>query len=156
MSIEIERKFLVIGEKWRDLGHGEMYRQGYLSTEMDRTVRIRTISDKGFLTIKGKTQNATRNEFEYEIPFSDAEFMLDELCQRPVIEKTRYTITQDDLTWEIDEFWGENKGLIIAEVELKDVNKKISIPDWIGREVTDDPAYYNANLVIKPFSTWIR
>jgi CYTH domain-containing protein len=154
MSIEIERKFLVKGDQWRKGGNGELYRQGYLSTEIERTVRIRTIGKSGLLTIKGKTQNIQRDEFEYEIPFADAKFMLDLLCKQPLIEKTRYKISQNDLVWEIDEFWGENEGLILAEVELDDANSTIIIPDWIGIEVTENPAYYNANLVKNPFSKW--
>jgi CYTH domain-containing protein len=154
MGTEIERKFLIKGDKWRKLGAGSSYRQGYLSMDLERTVRIRTYGKKGFLTIKGKTQNAKRDEFEYEIPCEDANSMLDVLCKRPLIEKTRYKITDGDLIWEIDEFWGENEGLIIAEVELDDVNKTITIPDWIGTEVTDNPAYYNANLVKNPYSKW--
>ncbi len=154
MGTEIERKFLVKNNQWRKLGEGELYQQGYLSTDIERTVRIRTVGKKGFLTIKGISQNTRREEFEYEIPFEEAKWMLDVLCKRPLIEKTRYKIADKDLVWEIDEFWGENEGLIIAEVELKDVNRTISVPDWIGKEVTEDPAYYNANLVKHPFSQW--
>jgi CYTH domain-containing protein len=154
VGIEIERKFLLKNDQWRKLGEGTLYRQGYLSTDKERTVRIRTIGTKGFLTIKGITENATRNEFEYEIPLKDAENLLDVLCKRPLIEKTRYHITANDMVWEIDEFWGENEGLIIAEVELEDINKDIYLPDWIGTEVTENPAYYNANLVKNPYSTW--
>jgi CYTH domain-containing protein len=154
MSTEIERKFLVKDDNWRSLGSGILYRQGYLSTDVERTVRVRTIGENGYLTIKGKTHNMTRAEFEYDIPLKDAEWMLDNLCKRPLIEKIRYKIPLNDLIWEIDEFKGENEGLIIAEVELKDVNTDIGLPDWIGKEVTDDPRYYNANLVKNPYSDW--
>ena len=154
MSVEIERKFLVKNDDWRNLGEGKLYRQGYLSTDSGRTVRIRTVGRKGFLTIKGITQNTRREEFEYEIPFEDAKRMLDVLCKQPIIEKTRYKINDEDLVWEVDEFWGENEGLIIAEVELKHVRQSISTPDWIGKEVSQDPAYYNANLVKHPYSRW--
>jgi adenylate cyclase len=154
MGKEIERKFLVKGDSWRGLDTGRHYRQGYLCTVKDRTVRIRTDDDKGFITVKGVNTGAARAEYEYEIPVSDANEMLGQLCERPIIEKTRYRIKLGDLTWEVDEFEGENKGLIIAEVELQDENQVISIPDWIGREVTNDPRYYNANLVAHPFSHW--
>jgi CYTH domain-containing protein len=154
MGIEIERKFLLKNDDWRKLGKGELYRQGYLSTDIERTVRIRTIGKKGYLTIKGITQNTQREEFEYDIPFEDANWMLDVLCKRPLIEKTRYKISVKDLIWEVDEFFGENKGLIIAEVELRDANQSLAIPEWIGREVTEDPAYYNASLVEYPYSKW--
>jgi len=154
MGIEIERKFLVKNNQWRRLGGGKIYRQGYLSTDIERTVRIRTVGESGYLTIKGITQKTRRKEFEYDIPFEEANWMLNDLCKRPLIEKTRYKISDKDLIWEVDEFWGENEGLIIAEVELRDVDQSISIPDWIGKEVTEDPAYYNANLVKHPYSQW--
>ena len=156
MSIEIERKFLVTGDQWRNKSKGTLYRQGYLSTDIERSVRVRIIGKKGYLTIKGKTENATRTEFEYEIPYEDATQMLDNLCRRPLIEKTRYKLTEYDLVWEIDEFWGDNAGLIIAEIELEDVNAKIRQPEWIGEEVTDNPAYYNVNLIKNPYKTWKR
>jgi adenylate cyclase len=104
--------------------------------------------------VKGVTVGASRSEYEYEIPFVDANEMLDQLCERPLIEKTRYRIGQADVTWEIDEFVGENRGLVLAEVELKDERQSVKLPDWIGKEVTDDPRYFNANLVAKPFTKW--
>jgi CYTH domain-containing protein len=128
--------------------------QGYLNTAKERTVRVRTIGDKGYLTVKGETKGATRLEFEYEIPVDDACQMLDELCERPLIEKTRRKIEKDGLTWEIDEFFGENKGLIVAEVELEDEDQVFSKPAWIATEVTDEPRYFNANLVDNPYSQW--
>ena len=154
MGIEIERKFLVKNDDWRELGEGELFRQGYLSTDIERTVRIRTIRHRGYLTIKGISKDSRRNEFEYDIPFEEANWMLDTLCKRPLIEKTRYKIKDKDLIWEVDEFWGENEGLILAEVELISADQSISIPDWIGREVTENAAYYNANLVKHPYSQW--
>ena len=154
MGIEIERKFLVKNDQWRKLSEGELYRQGYISTDANKTVRIRTIGKKGYLTIKGITKNAIRDEFEYEIPIEDANEMLEGFCERPLIEKTRYKITVDRRIWEIDEFLGENEGLIIAEVELDDVNDDFVLPNWIGKEVTEDPRYYNANLVKDPYSNW--
>ena len=154
MPQEIERKFLVRGNGWRDHGAGVPYRQGYLSTVAERTVRVRLIRDKGWLTIKGITVGATRAEYEYEIPADEAGEMLDVLCERPLIEKTRYRIEHQGLIWEVDEFDGDNAGLIIAEVELEEENQTVVLPDWIGEEVTDDPRYYNANLIANPYATW--
>ena len=154
MAKEIERKFLVKDNSWRAGAAGKCYRQGYLSTDKERTVRVRTAGDKGFITVKGASIGATRPEYEYEIPLSDANEMLDTICAHPLIEKTRYRIPSDGLTWEVDEFEGENQGLTVAEVELEDENQEISLPDWIGREVTGDPRYFNANLVKHPFSKW--
>jgi len=154
MPKEIERKFLLKNDSWRGQDTGKRYRQGYLSTVKERTVRVRTAADKGFVTIKGITVGASRSEYEYEIPVSDANEMLDRLCERPLIEKTRYRISHAGLVWEVDEFEGENRGLITAEVELKDERQSVTPPDWIGKEVTGDPRYFNANLVAKPFTTW--
>ena len=154
MAIEIERKFLVQGKQWRKLGEGKIYSQGYFPTSKDCTIRVRTIGDKAYLTIKSKTVGNTRSEFEYPIPFNDAQEMLNNLCDRPFIQKTRYKIVQDNITWEIDEFMGENEGLILAEVELKSEKQDIIIPPWIGKEVSGDPKYYNSNLVKYPFSQW--
>jgi adenylate cyclase len=154
MGQEIERKFLVKNDSWRGQDNGKRYRQGYLSTVKERTVRVRTTGDKAFLTIKGITVGASRSEYEYEIPGADANEMLDQLCERPLIEKTRYRIPNAGLVLEIDEFEGENRGLITAEVELKDEHQSVTLPGWIGEEVTGDPRYFNANLVAKPFTTW--
>jgi adenylate cyclase len=155
MAKEIERKFLVKGDSWRSLAKGKRYRQGYLSTVKERTVRVRTAGDKGYITVKGINVGATRSEYEYEIPLADANEILDHLCERPLIEKTRYRIpTVGDLTWEVDEFESANRGLITAEVELTDENQPVPLPAWIGEEVTGDPRYYNSNLVAHPFSQW--
>ncbi len=154
MAQEIERKFLVTGDAWRELAEGTMYRQGYLSTVEDRTVRVRTVGAKGYLTVKGITVGATRTEFEYEIPVADADTMLDELCIRPLIEKTRHKIPFDGLVWEVDEFAGDNDGLVVAEVELSHEDQELRLPNWIGEEVTGDPRYYNANLVAHPYKAW--
>lgn len=154
MAKEIERKFLVRGNTWRGQDGGKRYRQGYLSTVKERTVRVRTTGDKGFITIKGESVGATRSEYEYEIPLADANEMLDRLCERPLIEKTRYRVSHEGLAWEIDEFEGDNRGLIIAEVELKDETQSVTLPGWIGQEVTGDHRYFNANLVANPFSQW--
>ena len=154
MGKEIERKFLVKGDSWRAPAHGKRYRQGYLSTVKERTVRVRVAGEQGYITIKGITVGAARAEYEYEIPLADANQMLDTLCERPIVEKTRYRLPQDNIVWEIDEFEGDNRGLIVAEVELKDEHQSYSKPDWLGEEVTGDPRYFNANLVAKPFTTW--
>jgi CYTH domain-containing protein len=154
MAKEIECKFLVTGEEWREKSKGIFYRQGYLSTDVSSSVRIRTVAEKGYLTIKGKTHGAVREEFEYEIPVEDANRLLDNFCKKPLIVKRRYKINFGGLIWEVDEFEGENTGLTIAEVELENENEKIELPDWIGKEVTGDPKYYNVNLVRNPFSKW--
>ena len=154
MAREIERKFLVKGNRWRNQASGILYRQGYLAIDIKRTVRIRTVEKKGFLTIKALERGAVRTEYEYEIPLQDAISILDTLCELPIIEKKRYKIDHKGFVWEVDEFMGENKGLIIAEVELSDENQVIAIPDWVGKEVTDDLRYLNANLVKNPYSKW--
>jgi CYTH domain-containing protein len=154
MAKEIERKYRVREDNaWRDV-QGTIYRQGYLSTVKERTVRVRTIGQQGYLTIKGMTVGATRLEFEYKIPVADAEEMLDTLCERPLIEKTRRKIEFGGLVWELDEFSGVNAGLVIAEVELESEDKVFNKPPWIAEEVTDDPRYFNANLVAYPYSLW--
>lgn len=154
MGHEIERKFLLASDEWRGLASGTRYRQGYLSTAKDRSVRVRTIADKAYLTIKGATIGATRREFEYEIPLADGQAMLDELCLKPLIEKDRFKISHAGLIWEVDVFLGDNAGLAVAEVELEDEDQPLTKPDWVGREVTDDPRYYNANLIENPFRSW--
>jgi CYTH domain-containing protein len=153
MGVEIERKFLVTDDRWRKLATGELYRQGYIPT-LESTVRVRVVRDRGFLTIKGIAQGISRAEFEYEIPLQDAVQLLDTLCKPPLIEKYRHTIELNGLVWEVDEFLGENRGLTIAEVELKSANQTIDLPDWIGEDVSHDPRYYNSNLTTHPFTTW--
>ncbi len=154
MAKEIERKFLVKPRNWSELGTGNRIRQGYLSTAKEATVRVRTYGPKGFITVKGLTVGATRDEYEYEIPVADANAMLDRLCAKPLIEKTRYRIPYGGLTFELDEFEGVNKGLTVVEVELKSEQEAVSLPDWIDKEVTGDPKYYNANLIAHPYTTW--
>jgi adenylate cyclase len=153
MGKEIERKFLVTGEAWRK-GEVSDYRQGYLSIDKQRTVRIRVAGDVAHLTVKGITEGATRAEYEYPIPVADAKSMLETLCLRPLIEKRRYRIRHGGMTWEIDEFLGENAGLVVAEIELETVQQPFDKPSWVGEEVTSDPRYYNANLVTRPYTTW--
>jgi adenylate cyclase len=154
VGVEIERKFLVTSQDWRDLADGIDYRQGYLSTVKERTVRVRTVGQRGYLTVKGLTVGAMRSEFEYEIPRVDADQMIDHLCERPIIFKTRYTVPHRGHIWEIDDFHLENAGLIVAEVELSDQDEWFAMPPWIGKEVTGDPRYFNANLIAHPFSEW--
>lgn len=154
MAIEIERKFLVTGDAWRGGSTSTLFRQGYLSTVKERTVRVRVAGDRGSITIKGITVEATRTEFEYSIPAADANAMLDVLCEPPIIDKTRHVVEFDGTTWEIDEFAGVNAGLIVAEVELDTVDEEFTLPEWIGGEVTDDPRYFNSNLIAHPYSQW--
>ncbi|WP_009546612.1 CYTH domain-containing protein [Crocosphaera subtropica] len=155
MAIEIERKFLVINDNWRSLGIGKVYKQGYIATaDKITTIRVRIIGNEAYLTIKSKTEGISRQEFEYPIPLEDAEIMLNTLCDRPLIEKVRYTINQEKLIWEIDEFKGDNEGLILAEIELKSEDQVINFPDWVGEEVSHDPKYYNVNLVKHPYKIW--
>jgi adenylate cyclase len=154
MGTEIERKFLVVGDEWRSLAQATHYRQGYLSSVKQRTVRVREADHKGTLTVKGVSVGATRKEYEYVIPATDADEMIDQLCEKPIIEKNRYKIPFGGVTWEVDEFLGVNKGLIVAEVELTSEDQSFVKPDWISEEVTGDPKYFNANLVARPFSTW--
>jgi adenylate cyclase len=154
MAKEIERKFLIKDDSWRVNAKGKRYRQGYLNSAKERVVRVRTIDDKGSLTIKGISKGATRVEFEYDIPTADAEAMLEDLCEKPLIEKKRYKIEFGGLVWEVDEFLGENQGLIVAEVELERKDQAFEKPAWIGEEVTADPKYFNSNLVQYPFTRW--
>ncbi len=154
MGLEIERKFLLSSSDWRSNVKSTIeIKQGYLNSDKNRTVRVRISGNSGLITIKGKTIEATRPEFEYEIPLKDAHEIL-KLCEKPIIEKKRYLIVYAQKTWEIDEFEGDNKGLIVAEIELNDENEAINLPDWIGEEVTTDPKYYNANLIKTPYSSW--
>lgn len=125
-----------------------------MSSDKERVVRIRIIEDKAYITIKGLSIGATRSEFEYEIPLNDAAVILNELCKKPIIEKYRYRINFGNSIWEVDEFIGLNAGLIIAEIELEHENQTFDIPDWIGKEVTGDPRYYNSNLISNPFTKW--
>ena len=154
MGEEIERKFLVSGEAWRETAEGTRYRQGFLSTESERTVRVRVAGPRGSITVKGKNLGPRRAEFEYEIPVADAERMLDTLCKRPLIEKVRYVLAVGAHTWEIDVFEGDNAGLVVAEIELRREDEAFERPEWVGNEVTDDPRYFNSNLVANPYRAW--
>ena len=155
MGIEIERKFLVKKDKWKELEKpsGELYRQGYLLTDPNKTIRVRQTSAKGFLTIKGLSVGATRPEYEYEIPFEEAKELLDQFAIAE-LSKIRFKIIIDQHIWEVDEFFGNNKGLIVAEIELSNEEEKFNIPDWIDREVTHEEKYFNSSLVIHPYQHW--
>lgn len=155
MGTEIERKYLVRGTGWKADAEGIRIRQGYICRGSGVTVRVRTCGDsRGYLTVKGPGKGIVRPEFEYEIPFGDAVEMLAELCGKPLIEKDRYRIRYGELVWEIDEFHGENSGLVVAEVELAHQGQAVALPDWIDREVSGDPRYFNASLVQFPYAKW--
>ncbi len=154
MAIEIERKFLVNGDSWRQGATGVLYRQGYLSTDKMRTVRVRIAGARAFLTIKGHAQGIARPEFEYEIPQEDAAQLLDGLCLQPLIEKRRYLVDYQGLRWEVDEFLGDNAGLVVAEIELDHADQAVVLPTWVGREVSDDPRYFNSSLIAHPYCRW--
>jgi len=154
MPTEIERKFLVVSEDYKKFGQRIVIRQGFLSTEKERVVRVRVAGEKAYVTIKGISKGAVRAEFEYEIPGEDAQFMLDHLCRKPLIEKTRYKVYYEGFTWEVDEFYGDNEGLVVAEIELESEEQVFPKPEWLGEEVTSDPRYYNANLVKHPYREW--
>ncbi len=156
MGVEIERKYLVVGDAWRaQVVSATRIVQGYLARG-EVTVRARIRGDRAYLTIKGRSQGIARSEFEYEIPVSDAEAMLTELAEGPVVEKTRHLIDVGGHTWELDVFAGANEGLVMAEVELADADEQFDLPQWAGEEVSDDPRYYNVNLAREPFSQWGR
>jgi adenylate cyclase len=154
MGKEIERKFLVKNHDYKKLSRGTLIQQGFLSSVQERVVRVRIVGHQAFLTIKGISYGATRTEFEYEIPGEDAEILMMDLCEKPIIEKYRYRIKSSDFVWEVDEFKGMNEGLVIAEIELKSEEQAFDLPDWIGEEVTGDPRYYNSNLIRNPYSSW--
>jgi adenylate cyclase len=154
MGIEIERKFLLKGDGWRGLGQPTLMRQGYLVADPVRTVRVRIEGERAVITIKSKTTGASRGEWEYEIPVPDAAELLERLCEQPLVEKVRHRIEHAGHTWEVDEFQGENAGLVVAEIELGSEDEAFERPDWIGQEVTDDPRYYNSSLIRLPYSKW--
>ncbi len=153
MGVEIERKFLLKGDGWRSLGVAVAMRQGYLSSDKARVVRVRIEGDQAYITIKGQSAGATRGEWEYAVPLADAEQLL-LLCEQPLVEKVRRRIDFKGHTWEVDEFAGVNQGLVVAEIELAAENEAFEKPEWIGEDVTDDARYYNSSLVKKPFNAW--
>lgn len=154
MAIEIERKFLVKDRSWMQGAEGKLYSQGYLIREKERTVRVRRVEDRAFLTVKGESDGLSRLEYEYEIPVADGQELLDTLCKRPLIEKVRYLVSYAGMVWEVDEFRGANKGLVVAEIELASPEQQFAKPPWLGEEVTGDLRYYNSILSRKPFSEW--
>jgi len=155
MALEIERKFLLRNDDWRrDADAGRQFRQGYLIGARQASVRVRREGDKAFLNIKSMTLGVSRQEYQYPIPVAEAEEMLATLCELPLVEKTRYCVRHANHVWEIDVFAGANAGLVVAEVELKSEQERIELPTWAGVEVSDDPRYYNVNLVKHPYTTW--
>jgi adenylate cyclase len=152
---EIERKFLVEDETWRVQARSSVrIRQGYIIGSAKASVRVRVSGNRAWLTIKSATEGVSRAEFDYEIPHSDAELLMDTLCARPLIEKTRHFVDHCGRCWEIDVFEGDNLGLVVAEVELASEDERFELPPWVGKEVSDDPRYYNASLVSLPYSRW--
>ncbi len=153
MNIEIERKFLLNNDNWREGAVGVHYKQAYLNEKGDNTVRVRIEGEKAKLTIKGKSSNISRLEFEYDIPMEDAEALFS-LAKTPIVEKYRYKIMYAGNCWEVDEFLGLNRGLVVAEIELESETQPFEKPDWIGMEVSGDKRYTNANLARKPYCEW--
>ncbi len=156
MGTEIERKFLVDTLLWRPADAGTRITQGYLCSEKGRTVRIRIFGDEARLTVKGATDGISRAEYEYPIPAADAREILERLCERPFIDKTRYLAAFAGRTWEVDVFHGDNEGLVMAEIELDSADATVELPPWAWKEVSDDPRYFNSKLAKRPFSTWSR
>lgn len=153
MATEIERKFLLASDAWRAGATGTEYRQGYLSRDPARTVRVRIAGEQGWLTIKGRNEGISRAEFEYAIPLTDAQQLL-VLCEGPLIEKRRYRVEYAGFVWEIDEFFGQNSGLVVAEIELPSADAAFELPPWLGAEVSGDARYYNSSLSKTPYSEW--
>ena len=154
MAVEIERKYLIDLEKLGTLKNANRIKQGYITTNKDAVVRVRVKNDKAYLTIKGSNTGIARLEFEYEIPLNEANEMLEKLCQKPVIDKTRYIINHENHTWEVDIFYGDNEGLVVAEVELSSEDEHINLPIWVKEEVSHDDRYFNSNLMKLPFKDW--
>ncbi len=155
MGIEIERKFLVNSNAWqKQADAGTSMQQGYLSSSLQSSVRIRVAGERAFLNIKSATTLIRRLEYDYPIPLDDAREILEQVCQGRLLEKTRYRLPAGRHTWEIDVFSGANQGLVVAEIELADENEAFPHPDWLGEEVSDDPRYLNMNLVEHPYNTW--
>ena len=155
MGVEIERKYLVKSDAWRELADaGTEYLQGYLIGARQASVRVRIEGNQAFLNIKSMTLDISRLEFQYPIPLADAREMLTQLCAKPLVEKTRYRVPHANHVWEIDVFAGVNQGLIVAEVELAAEDESLELPSWIGEEVSHDARYYNVNLARQPYTTW--
>lgn len=154
MAKEIERKFLIDLEKIGSLNDGTIIKQGYISTKDNTVVRVRLAGSKAYLTLKGENKGVTRLEFEYEIPVGDALEMIDALCNGPVVEKARYLVVHSGHTWEVDIFDGDNKGLVVAEIELESEDEAFDLPHWVTTEVSGDVRYYNSSLLDNPFKNW--
>jgi adenylate cyclase len=155
VATEIERKFLVKNDLWKDSVVDEStLKQGYLANLPNVSVRVRIANGRAMLTIKGASSGIQRAEFEYEIPLGDADAMLEQIAERPFIDKTRYRVESGNHTWELDVFAGENRGLVLAEVELDEADEAFEVPVWAGDEVSEDPRYYNASLVKHPYTQW--
>jgi Uncharacterized protein conserved in bacteria len=155
MAKEIERKFLVINDRWRKVADaGVLCVQGYFTSNSQCSIRVRIIGNQANLNIKSATLGIIRTEYEYEIPLADAREMLRHFCTKPLIEKTRYHVRYDRHTWEIDVFSGANAGLMVAELELAHCDEPFTRPAWTGDEVTADPRYYNVCLVEHPYRDW--
>ena len=155
MALEIERKYLVINDKWKENILSEsVLKQGYIANQPNATVRVRIAGEVAYLNIKSATTGITREEFEYQIPLSDAEQILEQVAEHPFIDKTRYKVQWGSHVWDLDLFAGENQGLIMAEVELNSEDESFELPPWAGKEVFGDPRYYNASLVKHPYTQW--
>jgi len=155
VAIEIERKFLLGDDSWRGaVARSEVMRQGYLAGSEHCSIRVRVTGDQAHLNIKSATLGITRSEFEYQVPLADAELMLNTLCGARCLDKTRHYVRHAGHEWEIDEFHGANAGLVVAELELSTVDESFVTPAWLGKEVSDDPRYYNSRLVEAPYSDW--
>lgn len=155
MAVEIEHKFLVRDERWRrEVERSVRMRQGYLTSDARCSVRVRVAGEQGYLNVKSGTLGIQRSEYEYPIPLAEAEEILDTLCEQPLLEKTRHFVRFGGHLWEIDEFEGDNAGLIVAEVELSRIDEPFDQPDWLGANVSHDIRYYNSQLARHPYRTW--
>lgn len=155
MPTEIERKYLVTGDSWRqDAGAGVAIVQGYLGSNEKSSIRIRIDGESAHLNIKSRTIGIRRSEFDYPIPVDEATELLQKLCDQPLIKKNRYPVQYQGHLWEVDVFAGDNAGLIVAEIELSAPEQSFKLPAWAGREVSDDPRYYNTCLVSHPYKDW--
>lgn len=155
MALEIEHKFLVKGDGWReDADSGQQLRQGYLNTEGDASMRVRVSGDRADLNIKAAVVGNARAEYEYPIPLDDAHEILDNLCGGRIVDKVRYCVKVGGHTWEVDVFEGRNAGLVVAEIELSETGEHFERPDWLGPEITEDKRYYNHYLALYPYREW--
>ncbi len=156
MAVEIERKYLLRDDAWKDeVTNIVAYSQGYMTLGGEKnSIRVRTASDQAWINFKSATLGMRRLEFEYPIPLGDAQEMLEQLCYQPIIEKERHFIVTTEHTWEVDVFHGENEGLVVAEIELQTETEEFIHPAWLGDEVTDDKRYYNVCLIDHPFKDW--